>query len=771
MGIGDWGYSNKTIIITVGNYTSDEEIEEKIILYLKSDINNLLIFQFSNEDCILLNYIKNKIDRLLLEKEYENKVFLLIIYLERIFPVPDYLASESKKINNQYLIPLISGINQVFIDNLNGNEINIVDLLNKSTKELFDDIRIIDKEKEFNDCLYTAFMLIKHDFIYSNDDEEKYVEKCIDFILNNKDFNTKLQNIIIIKLEKEEINIIQSMFYRNVFRKNCTDLISVLSFHLKEIYRETLIKIIIKLDRDGFLNTLMNNKSVINKIPNYISLINTYLDVLNIKDFKYSNELKQNNVEIINYLQIPGSLESVTKTRNYVETIKGEYFENENNFSIYNDDYEDRKNYLIKNTYIELTKTDLIKVFEQNPNFKNKNNNIYYLLINDYFSILIIKKAPNNSEDYLNKNILDFLKILYTLILDQNEENNLQFINIILWFESYSDYIFPLIPLINIMNTLDDSFNKTIDNKINGMLKDNIKNIDKIKKNIKIILYLLYENILNYIFEKSSHLFKNRKNDFKKFINILENSSFFIIQANMIMKLGLKQIYNLKSFIKFKTAIEERENNSDILISYLSCLESDVNFSIMNQNKIILILENEIKLIEKEIKDDKKYDLLIELFSNKIIMVEEVNHKIDSNDNKKENLKISINNYFLNNDDLLSNNDAPENSKIEIEQTLLYLKQFILEKILQDPKLIIRSNYILQLIFNKSNLIPEIPDKILYKSEKDKILNEYPKIKKIDDTLLYILKSNESDFLEEIIIQLFESSFAYYFSEIKKKKI
>ena len=118
----------------------------------------------------------------------------------------------------------------------------------------------------------------------------------------------------------------------------------------------------------------------------------------------------------------------------------------------------------------------------------------------------------------------------------------------------------------------------------------------------------------------------------------------------------------------------------------------------------------------------------------------------------------------------MSNNDDPGNSKIEIEQTILYLKQFILEKILQDPKLIIRSNYILQLIFNKSNLIPEIPDKILYKSEKDKILNEYPKIKKIDDTLLYILKSNESDFLEEIIIQLFESSFAYYFSEIKKKK-
>ena len=168
----------------------------------------------------------------------------------------------------------------------------------------------------------------------------------------------------------------------------------------------------------------------------------------------------------------------------------------------------------------------------------------------------------------------------------------------------------------------------------------------------------------------------------------------------MIMKLGLKQIYNLKSFIKFKTAIEERENNSDILISYLSCLESDVNFSIMNQNKIILILENEIKLIEKEIKDDKKYDLLIELFSNKIIMVEEVNHNIDNN-NKKEKLKISINNYFQNNDELLNNNHNQENSKIEIEQTLLYLKQFLLQKILQNPKLIIRSNYILQLIVNK----------------------------------------------------------------------
>ena len=60
-------------------------------------------------------------------------------------------------------------------------------------------------------------MLINHEFIDYEDTEENYVEKCINFILNNKQFNMMLKNVIMIKLKEENNNIFESLFYKNVF--------------------------------------------------------------------------------------------------------------------------------------------------------------------------------------------------------------------------------------------------------------------------------------------------------------------------------------------------------------------------------------------------------------------------------------------------------------------------------------------------------------------------------------------------------------------------
>ena len=95
----------------------------------------------------------------------------------------------------------------------------IFDLLNKTNEDLFNDKKLIDKETEFYNGLYTAFMLINHEFIDYEDTEEKYVEKCINFILNNKQFNMMLKNVIMIKLKEENNNIFESLFCKNVFKK------------------------------------------------------------------------------------------------------------------------------------------------------------------------------------------------------------------------------------------------------------------------------------------------------------------------------------------------------------------------------------------------------------------------------------------------------------------------------------------------------------------------------------------------------------------------
>jgi hypothetical protein len=296
-------------------------------------------------------------------------------------------------------------------------------------------------------------MLIRHQFIDSQDTEENYVEKCINFILNNNDFNTKLKNTILKKLNEDETNIFESLYYKNVFRKNCVDLISVISLYLKELYRETLVKLIIKMEREGFLNTIIKNNDRLNTTI-YQTIIDSYFDISNLKDFKYSNELKQNYVEIIDCLVIPGSLEVFSKTRNYVETIKGDYFDNENNMSNNEEEYKSKKEIFKNNTIIELEKSDLMNVLNNNINLLN-NDEFFKDFIFDYFKILLIKKKTKDFVNYFNDFIFQFLNILFGLIYYNWEEKKQQIATIILWFESYCEYIFPLFPLNTHFSSLE----------------------------------------------------------------------------------------------------------------------------------------------------------------------------------------------------------------------------------------------------------------------------------------------------------------------------
>ena len=770
----------KTEKITIENCNSDEEIEDLLIQFLKTN-KNLIYFQFTNDDCVHLSYIKYKLDRFLSEQDYSNKVFLFIIYLERLFPVPDYLGIKKKKINNQYLIPHLLGLNQIFIDNLNGCEIKIFDLLQQSKENLFKNIHLIDKEKEFKEGLYTAFMLIRHQFIDSQDTEENYVEKCINFILNNNDFNSKLKNTILKKLNEDETNIFESLYYKNVFRKNCVDLISVISLYLKELYRETLVKLIIKMEREGFLNTIIKNNDKLNTTI-YQTIIDSYFDISNLKDFKYSNELKQNYVEIIDCLVIPGSLEVFSKTRNYVETIKGDYFDNENNMLNNEEEYKSKKEIFKNNTIIELEKSDLMNVLNNNINLLN-NDEFFKDFIFDYFKILLIKKETKDFVNYFNDFIFQFLNILFGLIYYNWEEKKQQIATIILWFESYCEYIFPLFPLINIMNSFDPGiYNIMIDSKINAMIdQQNLRiksNKDNQKGKIRRILYLLYESILNYLFENSSIFYDISEENFRNFLMILENVSFCIMQANINMELGLKQIYNLNSFNKVKKVLEENGNNTiDNLIEYLTFLESNV---IINMEKTIEMLTKEINFINNNIFDeDKKYELLIEIFSNKLLINEneENNEEIEKEEEKKNNidLRVSNNNFLDENNNIfninLNNNDE---NNIDIEENKNSLKVFLLKKVLENSKFISKSKNFLQLLLSNSNLVPEnIKENKLNNTIKIRIINEYPKIKKVNYKILEILNQCKNIFLEEILIQLFETSIYSFFSQKKilKEKI
>ena len=97
-----------------------------------------------------------------------------------------------------------------------------------------------------------------------------------------------------------------------------------------------------------------------------------------------------------------------------------------------------------------------------------------------------------------------------------------------------------------------------------------------------------------------------------------------------------------------------------------------------------------------------------------------------------------------------------------------------MKKVLENSKFISKSKNFLQLLLSNSNLVPEnIKENKLNNTIKIRIINEYPKIKKVNYKILEILNQCKNIFLEEILIQLFETSIYSFFSQKKilKEKI
>ena len=273
---------NKSCKIIIENCSSDEEFDDLINQFFNNNNKNLCYIQFRETNCVSLSYIKYKINELITKKLHSKKVIIIIIHLKRKF------KNEEMNYKN-YFIPLISDYKQIFIDNLNGINLKITDLLLKSNNELFFDNKLINFTQIFNENLYYAFILLNHKFLDSNEKEEEYIEKCINYIQRNDVF----QNIIRNKIKKYPTQIMSKIFYeKNIFKKNASDLISIILTYLKEIYLETLIQLIIKIDREGFLSVIVNDNIILNTNNNLSIISKNYLDLIELKDLKYSYKIK-----------------------------------------------------------------------------------------------------------------------------------------------------------------------------------------------------------------------------------------------------------------------------------------------------------------------------------------------------------------------------------------------------------------------------------------------------------------------------------------------
>ena len=256
------------------NITSERQLEEKIEKFLKDNNKNVCFIKLFPFDCVHLNHVKFLIENFERNQNSINKVFIFFIHLKRyIFCFED----ENKKIdddfvNNQNLISLLSDFSQTFIDNLNGINISIFDLLKLNNKVLLEKKEIININQEIKDIIYDIFLTIEYKFknVNENNFKNNYKEDISKKLIDNEIMCTKLNNLVI-KLIEDDDDLIKQIFYeKNIFEKIDIDFISVLLKFIKLKYKEKLNKIIVNCEKDNVISNMYYYKIQIFKIIYYI---------------------------------------------------------------------------------------------------------------------------------------------------------------------------------------------------------------------------------------------------------------------------------------------------------------------------------------------------------------------------------------------------------------------------------------------------------------------------------------------------------------------
>jgi len=208
----------------------------------------------------LISFINNNYD-----KNSELK-FIFIVHLKRHF----FLQQNQKnKLEKIYAIPdIYPDIYQTFIDNLNGPNITLQDILVDPIQKLLGE-NLINLKDEFHEAL-KQFLNENLRELYGKSDEiniDNYSEKLESYFESNKNL---VENIIekikqFIKGEENRSNnIIEKIYNSQYVNKNSVDIISVIIEYIKkEIISKYIKQILCNLEDNNILTTLLaiNNTS------------------------------------------------------------------------------------------------------------------------------------------------------------------------------------------------------------------------------------------------------------------------------------------------------------------------------------------------------------------------------------------------------------------------------------------------------------------------------------------------------------------------------
>ena len=807
-------YLNEKKYYNLKTYINDLK-EEKYKISIIYTFNSIAssIKGINNEMSIAISEIKREeqLKRMIKEIQYKNEKFTDIndlkinfIYInfeqynsDKIQYISEYIKKNCKKDNYKYIfiihiqrnfinqaniriysMPDIDPeIDQIFIDNLNGENIKLKDLLKSNIKDILNSNDIyMDLNNEFNKVLANFIykqLNLKRCQINDSSINRNGIRKIshLDFSLKQKDKNyiNEIQEYMndnnsfkenIIKkskhfifednyIEKTILKLIDKIMLINYIDKNSLDIIScILNYIKEEMFGKYLKYIFNALEDNNILTTLTEiknsknisiNEKLINQIIEY-SLERIIYDENKIYNpkflygyripgffnyYKYLSDYICNNAVIIDYYNLEKNLRKYQSRANSDKKLKQFYQkENESLSSIY-DYISNNDEFFFK--YIEKINStiilkDYISYYLEKYDLKNEiNNNLIELILN------IRYKSEKNQN--IKENTEELIKILLLKIV---------------WIETNTNYI---LSILNVYSNAEKIFNS----------KDKL--FEMVKK-------LMSDRSIKYIYNET------RNPIYTKVVN----ECFYIILASLCLSITDEEIVLTEKI--------ETKNNNLINIDYYLEILKKINLILQDLNDNLNLSLNEMYIIDElisiiELQKLKKININSIIYFRKLLRENSAIIQKDKADKFSELIVNFQKIYDKLVDDKISeiktNEDIIYNNKYYDTLKYIYLKEIkkiinknyrlkIFEKVIQDKEIIKRSNDIFQILLKKIIKTG--------KEEKDGFKNNLDELRKGDEVVKLIennlLDSSEDNYfsLQETILSLFEKNSLIYLKNI-----
>ena len=728
------------------------------------DLNkHIILINFEQYNSNKIQFITDYISNICKDDDYN---YIFIIHIQRSF--------DKGKKEIIYSIPNIyNNINQLFIDNLQGSNISLKEILKQNIKDVmfnadafknldyefretlinfvYDQIAEKNKNENNDTTNFSTFFNENYGENSGQDNlnEEKYIEEILKYMTKNSDFKKDL-----IKKAKELIEIdpdaqghcqslVDKMLEKNYINKDSIDIISCTLDYIKEkIFKKSLLYIFKVLEDNNFLTTLIeigkdrnikldkNDKSARNDKNKYIikDLKNKFL-----KEIKVDNEDKYKPKFLFNY-KIPGFYNFYKNLSDYLnQNISNIFYDNEKKL-------RDKKTEEAKTNFHEKEKDLLNKALE-----KISQDKLYFDLINkitpdiilkDYIIFYLEKYKGTYSESL--RNLIELLLNLRFPEENETIKDNLSNpINIItlkiIWIESNIYYIKSILDVFEIAKDI-------VNDKDGTELNKNIYNVIRDK-----------ECQIRYIVDKE------RNPEFTREVN----ECFYILLAGICLSIVSKDIKLVE--IRIKDYHDRLEEIYKIL--------QNINYDLKIYLNELFIIDELIKIIEYQFEKGIKNIENIEVIREKLVE----NSKIIQINNSDKIDKLILN--FLDLNKKLKE-EKEEKFKNEYYDTLKYIymqeinkvyeisyRAVILGELMKEKEILKKSNDIFQILLNsyiEKNNIFDAQKKLL--NNKDDII-----LKLINKYLL----NHKADYyiaLSETIIYFFEKNSLIYLNFILNKK-